>query len=137
MTKRSLTWIRQHTNVEDLLDDGIDNNSDLKSFAIDGNALEEAPVSPTIRKEAQRSEAPIAKPAPISFLGIIIGSLMIAFGTKLFLSPVDMFVYRDRGKYFNLDFIEHVTHGRSEIYGAAGFFLGIAVLIYSVYKARK
>ena len=150
MSKRNLTWLRQNTNVEDLLDDGIENNSDLKSFsrAADLNSDMAVPAEGTAGKSADPSSEGTSStnPAPedpleasqsrFSFFGVEIGVLIAAGGAFLVLFPVDMFVFHDRTKYYR-PFWEHVTHGRSEFYGVVGLLLGIAVIGFAVYKPRQ
>lgn len=141
MTKRNLRWIRQHTNVEDLLDDGIENNSDLRSFASDDDTSEEQPLptsndsSPT----AQDSGAPaiVADRNPISAFGVMLGGSMMWFGVKLFLYPVDTFVYHARAKSLHRGVLEHVTQAGSHFYGIVGFLTGLAILLCSVYRPRR
>ena len=139
MTKRNLTWLRQHTNVEDLLDDRIENNSDLKSFCPPAEPCDEPPVTelPEVQLEQVQAKPPMPERAQPDFFVAAIGTLMVGCGLSLVLHPVDLVVYHDRAKYFRRDFLEHVGHGRSEIYGAAGVLLGIALLIYSFYRPRK
>ena len=139
MSKRSLTWLRQHTNVEDLLDDGIENNSDLKSFATHEQFPDESPVAAPskISPQPSRVEAPTPEPADRDFFLAAIGVLILGCGLQLVLYPVDLFVYHVRGKYPYRDFLEHVTSGRSEVYGSFGILLGAALLIYALYSPRK
>ena len=139
MTKRSLTWIRQHTNVEDLLDDGIENNSDLTSFADVDGASEEVPVPASHEgsAEPQNSDTPmIANQTPVSTFGAVVGGSMMWFGVKLFLFPTDAMVYHAR-KGLHRGVLEHVTQAGSHVYGVAGFLIGLAVLIVSIYRPRR
>jgi hypothetical protein len=144
MIKRNLSWLRQHTNVEDLLDDGIENNSDLKSFAkapdpvSDHDAAEEGPLRQSNSSSAHHeAERPLEGPQnKVSYFGAVIGASITIGGILLVLFPVDMFVFHDRTKYYR-PFWEHVTHGRSEIYGVAGILLGAVVFCFSVYQPRE
>jgi hypothetical protein len=139
MSKRSLTWLRQHTNVEDLLDDGIENNSDLKSFASPEQPSGESPVAADAEIPPKPSpvEAPRPEPAERDFFVAAIGVLIMGCGLQLVLYPADLIVHHDRGKYPYRDFLEHVTSGRSEVYGSVGILLGAALLIYAFYRPRK
>jgi len=132
MSKRSVTWLRQHTNVEDLLDDGIENNSDLKSFALAEQPSDEPPISGPVEVPLQAShiEAPKTEPAERDFFVAAIGVLIMGCGLGLVLYPVDTIVYHYRA-------IEHVTSARSEGYGGVGILLGAALLIYALKKSRK
>jgi hypothetical protein len=139
MSKRSLTWLRQHTNVEDLLDDGIENNSDLKSFEIRGQPSDELPVAerPELPLQASHIETqrPDAPERDFALAGI--GLLIMGCGLGLVLYPVDLVVYHQAAKYAYRGVLEHVTTGRSQIYGSVGIVLGAALLIYALQKARK
>ena len=137
MSKRSLTWLRQHTNVEDLLDDGIENNSDLKSFATQPS--DELPVAERAEVPLQAShiETPRPDPPQRDFTLAGIGLLIMGCGFGLVLYPVDLVVYHQGAKYAYRGLLEHVTTGRSQIYGSVGIVLGAALLIYALKKPRK
>jgi hypothetical protein len=141
MSKRSLTWLRQHTNVEDLLDDGIENNSDLKSFAESNESTDPVSTGALASDASDQHQPSVIRPdplasTPVSYIGVLLGSALIVGGALLFLFPVDMFVYHHRVMYLP-SVMEHVTRGRSEFYGAAGFLLGFVVLAYAAYKPRR
>jgi hypothetical protein len=130
MGKRNLTWLRQHTNVEDLLDDGVANNSDLSSFAESEQPLGDTPVVASTETSTQSShlEAPEQteeRDFQVAAIGVFIGGC----GLDLVLHPVDMIVY-------HLKAIEHVTGARSEFYGAILILFGIALVIYGLKKRR-
>jgi hypothetical protein len=139
MSKRSLTWLRQYTNVEDLLDDGIENNSDLKSFATHGQPSDELPVAERAQVPLQAShiDTPRSAPPERDFTLAGIGLLIMGCGLGLVLYPVDLVVYHQGAKYAYRGLLEHVTTGRSQIYGSVGIVLGAALLIYALKKARK
>ena len=139
MSKRSLTWLRQHTNVEDLLDDGIENNSDLKSFASHGQPSDELPVAERAEVPLQASHIETPRPAPPErdFTLAGIGLLIMGCGLGLVLYPLDLVVYHQGAKYAYRGLLEHVTTGRSQIYGSVGIVLGAALLIYALKKPRK
>jgi hypothetical protein len=132
MSKRSLTWLRQHTNVEDLLDDGIENNSDLKSFALAEQPSDDPPISEAVEIPRQKLpiEAPTPEPMERDFFVAAIGVLILGCGLNLVLYPVDLIVYHLRA-------IEHVTPARSEFYGWVGILLGAVLLIYALKNPRK
>jgi len=118
MSKRGLAWLRQHTNVEDLLDDGIENNSDVSSFAPSG----EDPDDPIAAKPAGtplpaaqivNARTAIAEP---DFFVAAIAVLVIGCGAALIIHPVDEIVYHANS-------IEHVANGRSVLYGVVGILL--------------
>lgn len=131
MSKRSLTWLRQHTNVEDLLDDGIANNSDLSSFAKPEQPPDDSPVVASTENPAQPShaEAPEQQPEERDFHVAALGLFISGCGLDLMLHPVDMLVH-------HLKAIEHVTGARSEFYGAILILFGVALMIYGLKKRR-
>ena len=141
MSKRSLTWLRQNTNVEDLLDDGIENNSDMASFAeIDGSDSSAAAISQQSEPSSQSPLSadrpdPVAS-APISFIGALLGSVLIIGGALLVLLPIDTFVFHQQAGRLP-SFWEHVTVGGSEFYGGAGLLLGLSLIACSIYKPRR
>ena len=131
MSKRTLTWLRRHTNVEDLLDDGIVNNSDLSSFARSEQRPGDSPVVASTENPTQSSqiEAHEQQPEGRDFYVAAIGLFISGCGLDLMLHPVDMLVY-------HLKAIEHVTGARSEFYGAILTLFGAALLIYGLKKRR-
>ncbi|HET7126387.1 MAG TPA: hypothetical protein VFI26_04745 [Lysobacter sp.] len=131
MGKRNLTWLRQHTNVEDLLDDGIANNSDLSSFAGSEQPPVDSPVVASNEIPTQSAQVELSEPHSEArdFNVAAIGLFVSACGLDLMLHPVDMIVH-------HLKAIEHVTHSRSEFYGAILILFGIALLIYGLKKRR-
>ena len=135
MSNRSLNWLRRHTNVADILDDGIENNSDLSSFASPADSERlgaDAPLAPRSR-ELQRTPEPFVRPTmreSISRTGVLIGVVLMLGGGLLVLLPVDMGVYHHRVMYLP-SFVEHVTPFRSRVYGSAGIVMGLMVLAFS------
>ncbi len=131
--KRSLSWLRQHTNVEDLLDDGIANNSDLSSFATSDQSRGELPMaSPDdLPPQSSHIEPKKSEPEPEGrdFYVAAIGALIIGVGLDLIFHPVDMIVYHLRAT-------EHVTPGRSEFYGVVLILFGLVLLVYGLRKPR-
>ena len=120
MSKRSLTWLRQHTNVEDLLDDGVENNSDLQSFATGEEAGEELSHEPTNSHAlVTPSRIPAAEPTRPDYFVAAIGVFFIGCGLKLFFYP------------------ELVSYFGSEIFGCVGVVFGAIVLFFSIFKWRN
>jgi hypothetical protein len=141
MSKPTLAWLRQHTNVEDLLDDGVENNSDLKSFADHEQPSERPcdrpPVAVKTPSQTHPIEISVDEPDRPYFFGAAVGLLIIGLGLGLIFHPIDAFVFHGGSKYAYRNFLEHVTHARSEFYGSAGVLLGVALLAFSLYKPRK
>ena len=133
-------WIRRRTNVEDLLDDGVENGSDIRA------GLPEADAPPThdealaigkrdrtlaaVRAE-QAEIASKARRRALSPYGVALGLVIAAGGAWLIASPVDMRVVHARARRLPT-FTEHVTPPRSRLYGAAGLISGLAVIVYSL-----
>jgi hypothetical protein len=141
MSQRDARWLRRRTTLRDLLDDGIENGSDLKSQdpyqpvtppdpAI--RALRDETIA-AIRREAQRGRA---RRVGVSGLGLLLGSVLIASGTLLLLFPVDMAVHHARIRYLP-SFIEHVDHARSRLYGVSLLLGGIGLGVFAAYRPRR
>jgi hypothetical protein len=142
MSKGSLTWLRQHTNVEDLLDDGVENNSDLKCFA-KGDELSCDETDQDTSQTALRSVsgtitsvAPTDKSPSASVLGIALGLLTTLSGLVLVIFPVNMLVYHQRSRSF-FGTWEFVTPGRSEFYGVSGLIIGLGIVLFATYRPRR
>src|SRR5450432_1769257 len=98
MDKRKFAKLLRQSNTADLLDDGIENGSDLKSRAPaekeepdatpDDGPGEPAihPTPPHAQHEQQAAEA--APPsASISYLGLFLGASSVAAGIMLLVDP--------------------------------------------------
>jgi hypothetical protein len=138
MSNRDVRWLQRRTNIADLLDDGIENYSDVRAGSVPSAESESggSPVAPPIARPAVKQQ-PVDGPArlPMSWFGILIGLGMAASSAHLFLFPVDMMVYHQRMK--RPSFIEHVTPERSRIYGAAGVLIGFGMVGFSLYRPRR
>jgi hypothetical protein len=75
MSIRDLNWIRRRTTVEDLLDDGIENASDLGKASSDASL----PSDPGVRAE-QAAELSAKRRKSFSVLGVFLGLLIAAGG---------------------------------------------------------
>jgi hypothetical protein len=136
MSKRSLAWLRQHTNVEDLLDDGIEHNSDSRSFATRDQPAEEPAVAARIPSQPSHNQAR-SEPAQRDFFVAAIGVVIMGCGLGLVLYPMDFIVFHDAARYVSRDVLEHVTAARSRIYGSVGILLGAVALVYALRKPRE
>jgi len=149
MDKRELARMMRRTNTADLLDDGIENGSDLKSFAkSEDDAVEgvpkvpkasrvEMPTQSTPLRDLYKKKTPEAPPPkePISYLGLFIGACFMVFGVVMFLYPQDVSVYHDRIRYRPI--VEHVTTTGSLIYAVIAWVVGIALCWFSLYRPKK
>jgi len=135
MSNRDVRWLQRRTNIADLLDDGIENYSDLKPSAsaagaadAEGTAVAESPgATPAPRSAA--STPTTASPRPtVSWLGLLLGIGLVAAGVRLFLASIDLMVYHQRMK--RPSFVEHVTPQRSRIYGTAAAVVGLGFWLY-------
>jgi hypothetical protein len=146
MDKRTFSRMVRRTNVDDLLDDGIDNGSDLKSFAqSDDDDMDNLPKEPQVDLPTQPRELrkqSMAKPrdavpcrAPVSYVGLLSGAFFLIAGVLLFLYPNDIHILHDRIR--GGSFVEHVTTTGSQAYAAMAVILGIAICAFSLYRPRK
>jgi hypothetical protein len=133
-------WIRRRTNVEDLLDDGVENGSDLVAGLPEAEEPLTAEEEVALDKREQTLAAVRAEQAEVtatirrrafSPYGVAFGLLIAAGGAWLIANPVDMRVEHRRMRYLPT-FREHVTPARSRFYGAAGLVSGLALIGYSL-----
>jgi len=138
-------WIHHRTNIEDLLDDGVENGSDIRarineedrpSAAEDGSPADEALLrkrDETLAAVRAEQAAVLAKARrrAISPGGVALGLLVVLGGIWLIADPVDMRV-EHRRMYRLPTFWEHVTPARSRFYGAAGVACGLLLIGYSL-----
>jgi hypothetical protein len=149
MDKRELAKLLRRTNTADLLDDGIENGSDLKSFAkTEDDAVGvvddvpkarrgETPTQSSPLRDLHTKEAPKEVPPrePVSYLGLFIGACLLVFGVVMYLYPRDVSVYHDRMRYRPI--VEHVTTTGSQVYAVIAMIIGIALCWFSLYRPRK
>ena len=142
MSNRDVRWLQRRTNITDLLDDGIENYSDLKPGAsaagaadAEGTTVAESPGA-TASPRSAASTPTTASPRPtVAWFGLLLGIAFVAAGVRLFLAPVDLMVYHQRMK--RPSFVEHVTPQRSRIYGTAAAVVGLGLLGFSLYRPRQ
>jgi hypothetical protein len=145
MGNRPLDWIRRQTTADDLLDDGVENFSDLRGT--DAAPLEtETPLNPThlqirdqtlgrLRAERTQLERTTFRRA-YSVFGLALGLAIALGGLVLTLYPVDMLVHHARARYLR-SVAEHVTPATSRFYGISLIVCGLALVIYSAHRPRK
>ena len=142
MDKRKFARFLRQSNTADLLDDGIENGSDLKSRATAGKEEPDAtpddgPGEPATHPTPQHEQqAPQAAPpsASISYFGLFLGASSLAAGVMLLVDPRDMRVFHP-GRYGGS--VEHVTAFGSQAYGALALILGITLCWYALYRPKK
>jgi hypothetical protein len=142
MSIRDLNWIKRWTTVEDLLDDGIENASDL------GKPPSDTPLSPDPEPLHKRSETlagvraeraaelSATRRKSLSVFGVVLGLLIVASGCFLAMFQPDMRVEHSRIKYLPTVW-EHVTPARARLYGSIGIAFGLVLIVYSVYRPRS
>jgi hypothetical protein len=142
MSIRDLNWIRRQTTVEDLLDDGIENASDLAKVPLDA-PLPSDPAALRKRSETlarvkaeQAAELSTTRRKSFSVFGALLGLLIAAAGCSLVVFPADMRVEHSRIRYLPTVW-EHVTPGRSRLYGSVGLAFGLVLVVYSLYRPRS
>jgi len=147
MDKRELARLLRRTNTADLLDDGIENGSDLKSFEkTEDDVVDDLPQVPrrgemptqsSPLRDLHKKETPDAQipRAPISFFGVFVGACFLVFGVVRFLYPQDVSFYHERARYRTI--VEHVTAPGSQVYALIALAIGIALCWISLYRPRR
>jgi hypothetical protein len=144
MAKRDLNWLKRHTNVEDLLDDGVENLSHLAALDLQPESKPApSPEFLAIRRrtvesnriESERNDA-LAYRRAFDHFGLALGVVMALSGVALLAFPVDMIVHHARIKYL-ASVAEHVTPARSRIYGATLCLGGLALVGFSLHRPRR
>jgi len=150
MSKRDEVKIRQRTNLYDLLDDGIENNSDLEALR---KAREDAAAEPEPpAAHAGTDDAPHPATASPStpagdrkaasatgrrhWAGALTGALSCAGGLWLLVAPATGLVFHDRIRYAR-PFVEQVSPLMSQVYGGVLLVAGIALLYFSLRQTRE
>ena len=137
-------WLRRNTTVDDLLDDGVENDSDTKVFS------EDAPASPGPAADAlqrqrtayageQRTQAVSAARRVLrqsrSFWGAGTDIACIVAGTLLILHPVAMWVSHP-GMKQAWPIMEWVSQEGSVLYGGVLVLFGGALTAFSLFVPR-
>jgi hypothetical protein len=145
MDKRKFSRWLQRSNVDDLLDDGIENNSDVKfrersKDAEAGDSREDIHVDSIAEPAAPQSgreEEPSAtrREDRISLPGLLLGVFFMLLGIAAFLFPKDLYIFHQRIKYAR-SFVEYITASQSQVYAVGAFILGIAICGFSLYRPR-
>ena len=137
------SWIHRHTSANDLLDDGIENFSDLRGQS--QSSEPSPPVDPAVArvrdatlariKTEQANALQIAHHRSRSYFGLVLAVLMMVGGLAVVWYPVDMFVVRGGGPK-SRTFLEHITPFRAQLYGGSLFLIGAVLGYYSLYRPR-
>jgi hypothetical protein len=146
MDQRKRSRMVRRTNVDDLLDDGIENDSDLKSFArtaddaADATPEESQVDLPTQSPRPRKQTLPetldaVPHKGPISYLGLLFGACFVVAGLVLFVYPREAYVFHDRLRYSPI--VEHVTATGSQIYAVLAVVVGIAICGFSLYRPKE
>ena len=148
MGRPPLDWIRRNTTAEDLLDDGVENGSDLKSQresdGVDSVADDALPhgAMEIRRRTLERNrleaveQARIQRRKSYSLFGLLFGAALLVFGLVAMLHPAESDVLHVRIKYLP-SFVEHVSKERSVFYGAVMFVFGAVLCWYSLLRPRS
>ena len=143
MGTRNLKWLRRNTNVEDLLDDGVENRSHLPRISSVTDSTVPDSNSSTIRRrtiDANRREyeqhLEMTYRRAFSLFGLALGVLIALAGVALLAFPIDMLVLHTRIRYLP-SVVEHVTPGTSRLYGSALLFGGLGLAWFSLYRPRR
>ena len=128
--------IRRATNLYDLLDDGIANNSDIRELVKREDEIAAKPAATTSQGHAPQPGSASAPETLVqkarSWFGILLGSLVFTAGVAEAIHPTAMnvwhFMYRTRS------FVEYVDAGRARFYGSCVAIFGLALLAYSLIR---
>ncbi len=136
----------QNTNVWDLLDDGIENGSDLRARprgADPGPAAGvDAPVAPaprttlTARTQPESTTEPVRSNRAISWFGLALGLAMIVAGLLVAWHPHSMVVYHAPTRHAHGS-SEFVTAREAQGCGWISVILGLTIGAFSVYRPRS
>jgi len=139
-----LSWIRRYTTVEDLLDDGVENFSDVKRAVGQAESdHEDAPVDPNTAAANQQNRERLrndtkARPrrSTYSGIGLLLAIAMIAGGTLMLWFAPDMWVHHATVRYARPT-VEHVTPMRARMYGASLLLGGVALGWFALVRRRE
>lgn len=136
-TSRGVRWLQRRTNIADLLDDGVENYSDLRNAAASAREASEpeSPPAPPRQPDAERIPVRLA-PVRASRLGVLIGAGMAISCALLYLHPADFIAFHPGTRTTRLR-LEHVTPERCRAYGAIGVVVGVGLLAFSLYRPRN
>ncbi|MDR7068511.1 hypothetical protein J2X02_001328 [Pseudoxanthomonas japonensis] len=142
---RDSHWIRRNTTIDDLLDDGVENDSDVNIFS-EGAPPQTGPAADVIQQrriaytDEQRvraaSSAHRAMRGSRSFWGAATGGACIFVGTLLILYPVAMWVSHP-GMKLAWPVMEWVSREGSILYGAVLVLFGGALAAFSLFVPRS
>ncbi|HEY2345921.1 MAG TPA: hypothetical protein VGH80_08555 [Xanthomonadaceae bacterium] len=147
MGKRDIGRLLRRTNVEDLLDDGIENGSDLKSRKPGHDDADEAVAaeppkarrpSRTPRRKQEPDQAELVeelKRRSVSWFGVALGACLVVSGILVFAFPQAILVYH--ASIRRSSFVEYVSPAGSQAYGVVSMILGAALLAFSLYRPRR
>ena len=135
-----LSWIRRYTTVEDLLDDGVENFSDVKrAVGQADNATEDVLADPTAAAAIQQHRERLRKEAEArprrrgySGVGLLLAIAMIAGGAVMVELAPDMWV--EHARRYTRSSVEHVTPMRARVYGVSLLLCGAALGWFSIVR---
>lgn len=137
-------WIRRRTTVDDLLDDGVENFSDLRGKQAPAAVGETAPNSEAVaavlraRAEgnaAEREATRAARRRAWSLFGIALGIVMIVAGTLAIRFPQQLLVHHARMKYLPST-VEPVDPPRFAFYGGVLVLAGVGLCVFALVRPR-
>ncbi len=127
--------IRRVTTLYDLLDDGIENGSDLAKIAdLKRDSLEERPE----RLNSPPNDARSANSSPDgrrSWFGILLGLALSVAGASVALWPSSMMVWHHRIMYLP-SVVEYVTASTARGYGIVVAIAGICIAVGFLVRLR-
>jgi hypothetical protein len=137
-------WIRRRTTVDDLLDDGVENFSDLRDKQEPAAVGETAPNSEAVaailraRAEdqvAEREAIRVARRRAWNLFDIALGISMIVAGTLAIRFPQQLLVHHARMKYLP-NTVEPVDPLRFAFYGGVLVLAGVGLCVFALVRRR-
>ena len=136
---------RRFTNVDDLLDDGIENNSDIATKLASNVPPAPPPDETSIRireetlskVEAEESLTRLRqRKSSYSRYGVILGVILSLAGIISSIHPSEILVEHARIRYLATTH-ELVSPFRARIYGVSLAAIGIALVAFSLYRPKS
>jgi hypothetical protein len=147
MDQRELRRKLRQSNIVDLLDDGIENGSDLRvPSRVDEDA--QGPDAGDANKESfkrleQSSGRRAAPPEPreipkasVNYAGLAIGTGFAVSGALIFPDARAINILHGSLRY-RPAWIEHLTATESRVYALVAIVFGIALCAFSLYRPRR
>ena len=135
MSKRDEVRVRQNTTLYDLLDDGVENGSDVSALARLKAEHEQSSANEISNAHRASPQHFALTTSRRSWGGAVLGFAIFTGGTAVAIWPVEMLVWHDRIRYLP-SFAEHVTQDGARGYGIVVALAGLVVTLFSLVRMR-